>query len=166
MQNNEYLSEEKYQQTNVKVKKIGKILLIVGIIVLILSFILTIIGLLSFGNSALNIFDIYKSGNEIDAMKNTASGTFGSFGVLALSGSLGTIGFILTATGAIIMAISHKREITAYTTQQVMPIAQEGIEKITPTVATSIGEIAKSISKGIQDGKQNPENNQNKDDLN
>ena len=38
MENKEYLSEEKYQQTNAKVKKIGKILLIVGIVILVKIF--------------------------------------------------------------------------------------------------------------------------------
>ena len=51
------------------------------------------------------------------------------------------------------MFIAHRREITAYTTQQVMPVAQEGIEKITPTVANAACSIAQSISKGVQEGK-------------
>ena len=57
------------------------------------------------------------------------------------------------------MFISHRREITAYTTQQVMPVAQEGIEKMTPTVADAAGSIAKSVSKGIQEGKKEADDN-------
>lgn len=36
-----------------------------------------------------------------------------------------------------------------------MPVATEGIEKITPTVANAAGSIAESISKGIENGKKN-----------
>ena len=36
----EYINEEKYQQTNAKIKNIGKILLIVGIIISIIGFIM------------------------------------------------------------------------------------------------------------------------------
>lgn len=62
---------------------------------------------------------------------------FGSFVIIAscmISGS--------------IYMFSKRREITAFTTQQVMPIAQEGIEKMAP----SIGNVAKEISKGIKEG--------------
>ena len=37
-------------------------------------------------------------------------------------------------------------------------VAQEGIEKITPTVANAAGSIAQSISKGIQEGKKEADN--------
>ena len=72
---------------------------------------------------------------------------------------MGTLGFVLIVAGSIVMFIAHRREITAYTTQQVMPIAQQGIEKITPTVANAASSIAKGISQGIQEGKKNSENN-------
>lgn len=162
MQNNEYLNEERYQQNNAKVKKVGKILLIVGIATLVLSFIFTIIGFVTFGNTAISGIDSFNSisnGNKFETIKNTASSTFGSIGLFALGGFMGTLGFGLTVSGAIVMLIAHKREITAYTTQQVMPVAQEGIEKITPTVANAAGSIAKSISQGIQEGKKDAENN-------
>ena len=94
-----------------------------------------------------------KKEQEIDTMKHTAGSAFGSMGLFALGGFMGTVGFLLTGAGAIVMFIAHRREITAYTTQQVMPVAQEGIEKTTPTVADAAGSIAKSISKGIQEGK-------------
>lgn len=155
MQNSEYLNEEKYQQNNAKVKKVGKILLIVGIVILVLSFILTTVAFLVFGNSAISGVSSFGTGNEINTIRHTASGAFGSIGLFALGGFMGTLGFILTGAGAIVMYIAHRRAITAYTTQQVIPVAQEGIEKITPTVANAAGSIAKSISQGIQEGKQN-----------
>lgn len=60
-------------------------------------------------------------------------------------------GFVILATcmisGSIYM-ITKRREILAFTTQQMMPVAQEGIEKMTPT----IGNVAKEITKGIKQG--------------
>ena len=49
--------------------------------------------------------------------------------------------------GSIYM-FAKRREIVAFTTQQVMPVAKEGIETMAPT----IGNVAKEISKGIKDG--------------
>lgn len=64
--------------------------------------------------------------------------------------------------GAIYM-FAKRREMLAFTAQQVMPVAQEGIEKMAPTVgkagasiakemAPAFGGIAKEISKGIKEG--------------
>lgn len=171
MDNQKLLSEEKYQQNNAKVKKDGKMLLIIGVITLVISIALIIIGFVSTGNSASNAFDkigsnainnfnsmdqntvINEAQNTFNSTKDTAKGMFGSVGLFALGGFLNFIGFALTIAGGVVMFIAHRREITAYTTQQVMPVAQEGIEKITPTVANAAGSIAQSISKGIQEGK-------------
>lgn len=171
MDNQKLLSEEKYQQNNAKVKKVGKMLLIIGVITLVISIALIIIGFVSTGNSASNAFDkvgsnainnfnsmdqntvINEAQNTFNSTKDTAKEMFGSVGLFALGGFLNFIGFALTIAGGVVMFIAHRREITAYTTQQVMPVAQEGIEKITPTVANAAGSIAQSISKGIQEGK-------------
>ena len=75
-------------------------------------------------------------------------------------------GFIILASCMISFAITmitKRREITAFTMQQVMPVAQEGIEKMTPTMtnvakemaeqmAPTMGEVAKEITKGIKEG--------------
>lgn len=74
--------------------------------------------------------------------------------------------FVIIATGMIsgsIFMFAKRREILAFTTQQVMPVAQEGIEKMSPTIgkagasiakemAPVYGNIAKEISKGIKEG--------------
>ena len=75
-------------------------------------------------------------------------------------------GFIIIAScmfaGSIYMT-TKQREILAFHTQQVMPVAQEGIEKMAPTIgktgasiakemAPAYGEVAKEISKGIKEG--------------
>ena len=55
--------------------------------------------------------------------------------------------------GSIYMT-AKRREILAFTTQQVMPVAKEGIDTMAPT----IGNVAKEISKGIKEGfKQDKE---------
>lgn len=80
-------------------------------------------------------------------------------------------GFIIISSSMIagsLYLISKQREITAFTAQQIMPIAQEGMEKMAPTVgkvgktiaqemAPAYGEIAKEISKGIKKGKMEAE---------
>ena len=38
-----------------------------------------------------------------------------------------------------------------------MPVAQEGIEKMTPTVANAAGSIAQSISQGVKEGMKDTE---------
>ena len=59
--------------------------------------------------------------------------------------------------------MAKRREMLAFGLQQVMPVAQEGIEKIAPTMtkvgkemvkgmAPAYGEMAKEISKGIKEG--------------
>ena len=66
-------------------------------------------------------------------------------------------GFICVATLMIsisIIAYAKRRHILAFEAQQVMPVAQEGIEKISPTIANAAGSIAKSISQGIAKGKK------------
>lgn len=68
-------------------------------------------------------------------------------------------GFISIASITIslfVFFISKRREIMAYTTQQVMPVAQEGIEKMAPTVGT----VARELTKGIKEGLQNTEDNE------
>jgi branched-subunit amino acid permease len=148
MENEKFLSEERYQKNNQKIKKIGKKLLIAGIIVLVVGFIFTVLGVLGFGNTAINAFD------DTDTINEASKGIFGSFGLLAIGGLFDSVGSTLTLAGAITMIVAHRREITAYATQQIMPIAQEGIEKITPTISNAAGSIAKNISKGIKEGKE------------
>lgn len=63
-------------------------------------------------------------------------------------------GFIIIASciiaGAIYM-FGKRREIAAFTTQQVMPIAKEGIDEMAPTIGNAAGEIAKGIKNGLKD---------------
>ena len=56
-----------------------------------------------------------------------------------------------------IYAFAKRREITAFTTQQVMPVAKEGMDEVSPNV----GKMAKEIAKGIKAGI-NEADNENK----
>ncbi len=154
METKEYLSEERYQQNNAKVKKVGKILLIVGIITLVISFILTFVGFMGAGNSFVNGFNSFVNSSikESNDIQTAASGIFGNIWLLAIGSFMTTIGFGLTIAGGIVMFIAHRRKIAAYTTQQVMPVAQEGIQKMAPTVANAMGTIGKELAKGIKEG--------------
>ena len=73
--------------------------------------------------------------------------------------------------GGFVFTISKRREMMAFSMQQVMPVAQEGMEKMEPTLskvgsrmmknmAPAYGEMAKEISKGIKEGLKEA----NKDD--
>jgi len=58
-------------------------------------------------------------------------------------------GFIIVAFGMIAFSIymmSKRREIMAFHVQQVMPIAQEGIEKIAPTLGKAKAEMTKQMA--------------------
>ena len=71
-------------------------------------------------------------------------------------------GFIVIAAlmfSVSIYSIAKRREIMAFAAQQVMPVAQEGMEKMAPTlgkvtdeIAPSVRNMAKEIAKGIKDG--------------
>lgn len=57
---------------------------------------------------------------------------------------------VLGAGGIYIFAM--RREILVFKTQQVMPVAQEGIEKMAPTIGNAAGTITQGIAKGITQG--------------
>ena len=66
-------------------------------------------------------------------------------------------GFVIVASimiAGVIYIFAKRREITAYTTQQVMPVVKEGIDDITPTVANAVGEVAKEIKEGINEAEK------------
>ncbi len=75
-------------------------------------------------------------------------------------------GFIIIASTGIafnIYLFAKRREVLAFTAQQVMPVAQEGVEKMTPTVGKAAGSISKEIAKGIKEGI-NEANKENDDE--
>ena len=69
----------------------------------------------------------------------------------------GTAIFISIMVSGSIYLTTKRRQIIAYHTQQVVPVAQEGIEKMTPTIGKAWSSIAKEISKGIKEGLKDNE---------
>ena len=51
-----------------------------------------------------------------------------------------------------IFMFTKRREIIAFGAQQVMPVAKEGIETMSPTIGNAVGTIGKEIAKGISEG--------------
>ena len=97
-------------------------------------------------------FDEYKNNSitsEYCSLKNSNS-SFAKTSFLMFGG------FIIIASsmfcGVLYLSIIKRREIMAYTVQQVMPVAKEGTDKISPTIAKATGNIAKEVTKGIKEG--------------
>ena len=125
MQNKEeYLNEEKFQKTNKKVNVIGIIFLSVGGLTLLGI----IIGLLG---GLINPYSKYAS----------------------ICGVLAVLSFGLFSVGIICFNSSHSRQMSAYMMQQHMPLSQEYIKKMSPSIGTSATEIAKGIKKGMSEDK-------------
>ena len=149
MEEKKYLNEEQYQENLKKLKKIGKIVLIVGAGMFILGMVLLIIGFSGFG----------KSGMEMVAEPNlnsmqTAKGAFGDMGLFALGGLLGVFGLFIAGIGVMVTMVTYRREIVAFTTQQVMPVAKEGVNEMAPTIGNVASEITKGIKKGLDESKK------------
>lgn len=93
--------------------------------------------------------DFHKSFDSFDSIPFYIGGTFIIISSCMIAG--------------IIYMFSKRREMLAFQVQQIMPVAQEGIEKMAPTIgkagasvakemAPAYGNIAKEISKGIKEG--------------
>ena len=112
---------------------------------------------------SINCFNDYKIrslNNQLSDMSSDFNKEFDSFGSIPFY-MIG--GFIIVASSMIAFSIfmfTKRREIMAFTAQQVMPVAQEGIEKMTPTVGNAVGTIGKELAKGIKEGinESNKEN--------
>lgn len=59
-------------------------------------------------------------------------------------------GLILTG---VILFVAFRRNVLAFKTQQVMPVAKEGIEKMSPTLGTVAKDITKGVKEGLEDKK-------------
>ena len=89
---------------------------------------------------------IEKGRNTISIAKYIPFYMFGSFIIIASCMIAG-----------VIYVFAKRREITAFTTQQVMPVAQEGIEKMAPTVGNAAKEVAKGIKEGLNEADEKKE---------
>ncbi len=59
-----------------------------------------------------------------------------------------------SVTGAGVIMTAKRREIAAFNAQQIMPVAQEGIEKMAPSAGTVAKEISKGIKEGLKDDQE------------
>ena len=126
MEKKQYLSEEKYQ-------KIKKILIIIGCISLMIGICLLI------------------SSFFVKVPKMSSDGWYEAETKHSLLLFL-SIPFGLMIPFAV-FSIAFRREIMAFTAQQTMPVAQEGIEKMAPSAGVAAKEIAKGIKEGLEDDK-------------
>lgn len=61
--------------------------------------------------------------------------------------------FLISVSGSIsLYVIAYRRNLLAFGVQQVMPIAQEGMETMAPTIGKTLEEASKGITKGIRKG--------------
>lgn len=63
--------------------------------------------------------------------------------------------FVIIGSAIVSLALylfARKRDISVFTIQQSMPVAQEAIDKMAPTVGNAVGTIGKDIAQGITEG--------------
>ena len=95
---------------------------------------------------------------EIEFLENENK-ALGSMGLFAIGSFMSVFSFGIASVGGMCLLVAHRRELTAYSAQQVMPIAKEGIEEMTPTMkkateemAPAAGKVAEEVAKGIKKG--------------
>lgn len=69
----------------------------------------------------------------------------------------GMVIFIACIASFYLYIISKGREIISFTAQQYMPVAQEGINTMAPTIGNAAGTVAEGIARGIKKGISTPE---------
>ena len=146
-----YLNEENYQKSRSKLRILGTILIFLGIIALIAGIVLIILGFSTMGTSVVNGF------NNLESVSNHTGLVVGMTKTFSFTSSgflVGFVGFVLIITGAFILTIASRREIIAFTAQQTLPVEREMIDEMTPTIANTAGEIAKSVKKGLKEGEK------------
>lgn len=91
--------------------------------------------------------------DELETVSNDFNKRHDSFGSIPfyMFGGFAIVASAMIA-GSIYM-FAKRREITAFSVQQVMPVAQEGMEKMAP----SMGNVAKEITKGVKEGLKDSE---------
>lgn len=156
MEEKEYLSEEKYQKTKKKLRRIALSILIIGIIS---GLILIGIGIYintTRDKSVINNIKVeidkeisdnglslryYELSEELEKYRNK----YDSCGQFYGAGSVIIILSCLIST--YMFVIVKGREINAFAVQQGMPITKEVIEKTAPSVGKAVKEIKEELEK-------------------
>lgn len=124
--NKEYLSEENFQKANSKVKWGGRIAIIIGLTMIIC------------GLFVVKVPDMGEEG----WFESSSTRMFLIFP-----------GIFITLVGCMVrFIVANQRNIAAYQMQQMRPLAEEGIEKITPVTSKAAKEVAKGVTEGIKEG--------------
>ena len=66
--------------------------------------------------------------------------------------------------GLALLIFAKRRNMMAYGIQQVMPVAQEAVEKMTPTIAKSAGRVAKGVKEGMTEKAESDKEPEKKED--
>lgn len=107
------------------------------------------------------IIDSVEIGTEFNGMFDTIfSETTNTFSTAKYVPLYFIGGFIIISScmiSGIIYLIAKRREIKAFTIQQTMPVTQEVVEKMAPTVGNAVGTVAKDITTGIKQGLKDEE---------
>lgn len=82
-------------------------------------------------------------GKSFESSKSIPFFMFGAFVIIASCMTAGSI-----------YMFGKRKEIAAFTTQQVMPVAKEGIDEMAPTIGNAVSEITKGIKKGLKDDEK------------
>lgn len=88
----------------------------------------------------LQLDDFTDFNKEFDSSASIPFYMFGAFVIIATCMIAGSI-----------YTFSKRREIAAFTAQQVMPVAKEVTNETAPTIGNAAGEIAKGIKNGLKD---------------
>lgn len=96
--------------------------------------------------------DIRDLENEKWEVSSNSSSKMGTFGLYAGGGM---IIFLSLAIFGFITFYANSRGIVAYSMQSTMPIVQEGMEKVAP----SMGKVAEEMARGIKRGLDDDDNN-------
>lgn len=103
--------------------------------------------------------EIWESESGYNQAKSDINKTKSVVGVAPYYMFGGFIIFVSVGISIGIIVFAKKREILAFSAQQVMPVAQEGMEKMAPTVGNVANTVAKGIASGIKEGLNDEESN-------
>lgn len=178
-----FLNEENYQRTKKKLSLIALIILVAG---LVIGGALIIGGVAKINNSK-NSDKIATLKEEIIVLEEQKDDEFFSNGMTAewrrldnqLQDKIKELNKIESKTGAIFMCFGggsiilfsgvgalamlvfiKRREIASFATQQMMPVMQEGIDVMAPTIGSAAGTIAGEVTRAVRKAKKDVDNNQ------
>ena len=141
MNNNQFLNEEKFQQTNTKVKKVGTIIMIGALVLIVIGIIVIIM-------AANKSVPPMGDSNWFDASTEKSHQKF-------LGTTLLMLGIFVEFVGCMIrFGIGNRREIMAYQVQSMMPIAKEGVKEMAPTMGQAAGEMMKEMAPAYKEMAQ------------